>query len=342
MSSFDPVSLIETAYRLDGGLGEWKEEILEVAYQDLDVGLGTAIWEISVGEDGRPHTGGIVSKGRAKEPMAELIRQTTAAFGDPDIQRHFRSDLVFGTASERMADYYDDFTEDPTYQRYAHPYGVYDFRGILITDPSGTALALGAVLGEVDSTSVEQRERWARLGAHIAAGYRLQRSQLESSPEAEDVDAILTPTGELEAATSQEAKHPEMREALKRRVRSIDHARGELRHTEPDEAVELWKGLLAGRYSLVDYVDSDGRRFVLARRNEPSVDKPRPLSSRERQVIHYAALGHSNQLIAYELGLADSTVATLLNRGLDKLGLESRFQLIQLAAALHSEAGVQE
>jgi DNA-binding CsgD family transcriptional regulator len=52
------------------------------------------------------------------------------------------------------------------------------------------------------------------------------------------------------------------------------------------------------------------------------------LSGREQQVVLQAIQGHSNKLIAIELGLTESTVATHLRRALGKLGLRSRRELI--------------
>lgn len=48
------------------------------------------------------------------------------------------------------------------------------------------------------------------------------------------------------------------------------------------------------------------------------------MSPREEQVLAHAALGHSNKLIAYELGLAHSTVRVLLARASAKLGARGR------------------
>jgi hypothetical protein len=80
------------------------------------------------------------------------------------------------------------------------------------------------------------------------------------------------------------------------------------------EAVEIWRGLVAGLWSLVDHIDTDGRRYLVAHRNDPTTPDPRALTERERQVVAYADLGQSNKLIAYQLGLSVSTVGVLLAR----------------------------
>jgi len=41
------------------------------------------------------------------------------------------------------------------------------------------------------------------------------------------------------------------------------HARGALRKRDPEEALRLWQGLIRGRWTLIDWFDTDGRRFVL-------------------------------------------------------------------------------
>jgi DNA-binding NarL/FixJ family response regulator len=45
--------------------------------------------------------------------------------------------------------------------------------------------------------------------------------------------------------------------------------------------------------------------------------------------VAQVALGHSNKLIAYDVGVSTSTVATLLARARAKLGVESRIALIR-------------
>jgi DNA-binding CsgD family transcriptional regulator len=84
--------------------------------------------------------------------------------------------------------------------------------------------------------------------------------------------------------------------------------------------------------SLVDHCERDGRRLVLARRNRPDVNDPKALAPRERDVLAYAALGHSNKYIGYMLGLAPSTVAEHLLRAERKLGVGSRGEVIRLLA----------
>jgi hypothetical protein len=163
--------------------------------------------------------------------------------------------------------------------------------------------------------------QWARVSVHIAAGLRLSR-KLSALPTAEPntatADAILTPAGRVEHANGP-ATSRTARESLKAGARAVERARGPLRRRDPLEAIEIWRGLVAGLWSLVDHFDTDGRRYLVAHRNDPTTPDPRALTERERQVVAYADLGQSNKLIAYQLGLSVSTVAVLLARAREKL-----------------------
>src|SRR5262249_38062404 len=98
----------------------------------------------------------------------------------------------------------------------------------------------------------------------------------------------------------------------------------------------------SGEWSLVDHFEASGRRYLLARRNDPQVAQPRALTLRERQVLAYAAVGHSQKFIAFELGLAPSTVAQHLTSGMRKLGVKSRLDLARFFTGEEPEAEAQE
>ena len=115
-----------------------------------------------------------------------------------------------------------------------------------------------------------------------AAGWRAPRPQTP----------CLTPGGRVEhahgVATSRAA-----RESLKAGTQAIERARGPLRRRDPAEAVEVWRGLVSGLWSLVDHFDTDGRRYLVAHRNDATTPDPRALTERERQVLAYAETSDS-------------------------------------------------
>jgi DNA-binding CsgD family transcriptional regulator len=141
------------------------------------------------------------------------------------------------------------------------------------------------------------------------------------------VEAVLEPTGKLQDAAGA-AKADAARQLLKEAVRGVERVRGG-RRVDEDEVLSNWAPLLRTRWTLVDHFESDGRRYILARENTPIARGPKSLTARERQVVGYAALGHSSKLIAYELGIAYSTVRVLLSRAAAKLGAASREDLVR-------------
>lgn len=113
----------------------------------------------------------------------------------------------------------------------------------------------------------------------------------------------------------------------------------------PEHARTAWE-----RLSVVESVERDGRRLLVARPNAPlrngdplaaaesanrrQPEHPRRLSAMESRVVRALADGHTNKLIAYELGLATSTVATLLARAARKLGCKSCIELTRAGRTL--------
>lgn len=94
--------------------------------------------------------------------------------------------------------------------------------------------------------------------------------------------------------------------------------------------MELWRALILGRWSLVDHRDSDGKRFLLARRNEPGVVGLTALNASERRTAAMFSMLGSVKLVAYELGLAPSTVSEELKSAARKLGCGNRAELAGL------------
>ncbi len=93
---------------------------------------------------------------------------------------------------------------------------------------------------------------------------------------------------------------------------------------------EMWAALIEGRLTLVDWFDDDGRRFVVAKRNERAA---RRLSDVERTVVNAVATGRAQKVVAYELGLSAATVSDALSRAIEKLGLSGATELARVAAA---------
>jgi len=63
------------------------------------------------------------------------------------------------------------------------------------------------------------------------------------------------------------------------------------------------------------------------------------LTARERDVVARALRGCANKVIAYDLGLAHSTVRVLMARAAIKLGAHSREELLRIAGELVRQDG---
>jgi len=208
-----------------------------------------------------------------------------------------------------------------------HPLGLRDALSVRTADAQSRGCVVNFGLTRCMRLTAPERMRWSRVATHVAAGMRLRQKVAEAATP----EAVLRPDGRVEHA--EPAAQPKAaREALRTAARSVDRARSRLRREDADAALELWKGLFAGRWSLVDRFESDGRRYILARRNDPDAPGHAALSRRESQVASFAAKGHGNKLIAYELGLAVSTVANHLATACRKLGLRSRLELSAMLA----------
>src|SRR5262249_42504293 len=141
-------------------------------------------------------------------------------------------------------------------------------------------------------------------------------------------EAVLDPDGRVHDASGT-ARTPLARELLRRAGIALEESRGQLRTVDPDASLEGPPALVGARWSLIDRVELDGKRYIVARETPPAAPGPDALSARERQVVAYAKLGHHNKLIAYELGIADSTVRVLLSRAAAKLGVRTRRDLLR-------------
>ncbi|HEY4117646.1 MAG TPA: helix-turn-helix transcriptional regulator [Byssovorax sp.] len=201
--------------------------------------------------------------------------------------------------------------------------------GIACLDGGGRGVGVVIPLRRVAERPLSDAERdvWGRVAAHVATAARLRR---RSAGDEAPIEAVVTPSGRVEhavgAATSARA-----REILRAAAVSQDRARARgVMGRDLAFATEHWRALVAGRWSLVDAFERDGRRYLVARANEPRVGGHARLTAREAQVASYVALGHANKLIAYELGLSPATIAGHVARAQKKLGATSRAELVLL------------
>jgi DNA-binding CsgD family transcriptional regulator len=200
-------------------------------------------------------------------------------------------------------------------------FGAKDVIAINGLDTSGYGVFVGALVPTDIEMPPDHAALYERIATHLASAMRL-RQRAPKEPQ-----AVLDPTGKVVDASGDAALN-EARAALSLATARIEEARGPLRRGDPGRAVGGWKGLVAARWTLVDRFERDGKRYVIAQQNAHEINPSADLSARELAVLAAAAAGHHDKLIAYELGLAPSTVRVLLFRAIRKLGAANRAEAI--------------
>ena len=323
MPRFQPIALIESAYSLEAREREWLAGMAESARTMIGLrNLGAYALSYDASDVARCSFSPIATAGIDDPDLYRILAE--------DIPRGFRSDPVSVEAVFRRIPYGPARRLPLTGTARAGlemlvRIGARDILGLNGVNVDGRGVHVGVVFPRRLSRSLEP-ETLARLSTHLAASYRL-RSRLGNGSALERAEAVLQPDGHIHHATGP-ARLREAREALAAAARRIDRLRSACRH-EPERAVAQWRALVDARWSLVDHFESDGRRFVLAQRNDPDIGPFALLTTRERQVVALAAMGHANKMIGYELGISVSTAGVLLSRAAKKLGAPSRATLIQ-------------
>jgi DNA-binding CsgD family transcriptional regulator len=314
----DIVSVVEAVYAPMESEAEWLEGLLAAVEPEISEGMGVFAYTYDASR--LPIQVGVFS-GRNTPITREAAVATAQGMDENYVARTWRA-LSFALASEDTP-----LTELPA----ASPLldlGIHDMVNVNGYEPSGIGVAFHAPLPRQREPQPHERWKWTRVATHVAAAWRLRTRRLAG----ELPSAILSPNGKLEHA-ERNAKDDSSRALLREAVQRIEQARGRMRTRDPDGSLELWKCLVDARYTLVDRFEHDGRRYIVAHDNAGVAPHPEVLAPRERQVVAAAAGGRTNKLIAYELGLGDSTVRVLLARAAKKLQVTSRKELVALYLA---------
>jgi hypothetical protein len=312
------ISLIETTYRISESTEQWLEALAVAASRALGSTQGAMAFRYDAGPGDWVRTGPPAFHRLAPQFGHDLLNQPDAP---PQVAQAMAQEFKLARfhtlrgLGERLG-------LSSVFGAVLERHRIDDLLCINGLDPSGRGCML-TIADRKRSHSPRSVHIFQRLAAHISAGNRL-RATLDSLGQAFDpvsaAEAILSPNGKVEHATAA-AEPRSAREALRDALVRIDKARSE--RDDARRSVDLWRGLVAGRWSLVEHFERDGKRYYLAHKNDPELAENRGLTPRERLVLGYAEFGHSNKLICYALGLSSSTVSTLLNRGRKKLGILS-------------------
>jgi DNA-binding NarL/FixJ family response regulator len=322
------LEMLERVYRVEATPREWLRGVFDVIAPQLDSGMGVSAYYVDASRPDTFETSDFLARGGL--PLKSLRARFEAWRRDVPVavKRHVH---LFGPCGHAV-----DIPPMPSLghvERVTRPaHGIPDMLGLNALDATGRGCTFAAPRNSQQRRLAPARVRlFTRLAAHIATGARIARTLREQRASLiGTADALIESSGKLAHASPAAVRS---REALRHAAMHLDRARTRASRIDPDEVTHLWQALVAGRWSLVDHFDRDGRRYFVVRSNAPEVARA-PLSEREAQVAGAAAIGHANKVIAYELGISASSVATHLKRAAEKLGVRSRVQLIAAFNAL--------
>jgi DNA-binding CsgD family transcriptional regulator len=318
----DPIGLVEAAYRWTPDTASWLDGLVE-ASQAYDVGGGVAAYTISITREKR------ASEARGSEAAlksAMQMRRATEKFPLAIAKLAYAPTEHVGNVGFRLARLSRESGVDLQPITKSLP----PAWALLAGDPERESLALvfprAGTVGSVDEAFPHRdRKHLGHVGAHIGAALRL-RALLQPST-TEHADAVLAPDGAVLHARG-DTKEKDVRTSLARAVMRSERARGKMRRSDPDEAIKQWTALVQGRWTLVDTIETDGKRFVLARANPVHARDPIALTTEESAVAWLAACGHSYKYIAYELGFTLGVTTSRLRSAMKKLRVKSRSELL--------------
>jgi DNA-binding CsgD family transcriptional regulator len=323
----DPIQLVEAVYALAGDERQWLDHVTETFRPNLARGHGILAYTYDVTHPQRIAIRSTVCCDMDPALFAARagveLPESEQAFVVPILRTGFvgtvlRSPRLLrrtGLNERRIGEFKGGLGN------FFREWNIVDECWINAQDPTYFGCCFIVPSNQRGRWAPREAAQWRCVAAHVSAAFRIRRHFASADAAGSgpfSPEAILTPEGRMEHADRPAQGHG-VRDTLRRAVLAFDKARGPLRHREPERAIALWQALVAGRWSLLDRFDSDGRRYVVAHRNDASFPDLRGLTMRQRQIASYAALGYSNKVIAYQLGLSTSTVSEHLARARSKL-----------------------
>lgn len=320
----DVLELVEALYDVDAPQKKWLRRIAErtqAAFPQSSIGAYALTYDASDVE--KASFGKPVVVGTDDDAVMRLLTKEVPPFyrSRPHLVEAIFRRVGYGPSTQLPFQPGDA----ETVHRMLARAGVGEILGINGVNIDGRSVHAGVLVSKplksVDPTAL------ARLSTHFAAGARLRR-RLEAGKETpvDAAEAVLDEDGKVLHASGK-AKLREARAALSDAAARLGRLKKQTRR-DPERALAQWRALVDARWSLVDHFEKDGKHFVLAERNDPALGPLALLSDRELQVVALAAVGHANKMIAYELGIAVSTVGVLLSRAAARVGAKSRSALV--------------
>jgi hypothetical protein len=261
-SSFDRalLSTVDAAYQLDGSTDDWLRRIVHCARPALAPDLGVIGTTMRLQADRGPtFTSAMVTTGNVPAGVVDFIRALSGEHMPDYVQAAIVSRATLDTASS-------------AYERPPRTCPVSRLRAARSPSPARHSRP---------ARRAGLRRRRARV--HAARELR-QGHRPAATPEralgARDGSRVRGPAPARRARVARGRDRAWRSRRPRRRGRQAwRRARGAARRRDRDRPRAQ-----PSRWSLVEAFESDGRRYLVARKNDPKVDYPRALSERERQV----------------------------------------------------------
>jgi DNA-binding CsgD family transcriptional regulator len=295
-------------------------QILEVAHESTGAGWGTDVSEALTRSGGgamsgtalmtyRPSEGGLQPLHPLSHSLWELIGIGQAALSSEQAARVYAPQATAVTATSVYGG-----PPPATFKSALRGLGMADFLGV--TAPLGQAgsFSIGTGLMHAHSLGEDARHRLAALALRLRAVWQVR--QAFDAGSGLPLASSAPPTARARSAQADRA----LARAI--RVRGDDTAA---------EAINAWTALLREGWLVVSTGhQGETQRVVLTRNPGHDGVEPFGLTRRERQVVDLVASGLSNKEVGYELNVPETSVATILLRARQKLGVGSRLELVQL------------
>jgi len=204
--------------------------------------------------------------------------------------------------------------------------GARDLLGMLGYPARGWAFAMFVAVGDAPITP-HLLATLRRLRIHIEAGMRLR---MFCSREAV---AVIRPDGRLEHMNT-DALERTTCALLEAQAAAIERARSAKGRADSHRALAVWNALVDGRWSVVERVDSDGKRHYHAFENAPHIHALRALSRTQALVCSLSLQGLVGKEVAYSTGLSQSSVSSNLSSAALRLGFAGPAELLRVGAQL--------
>jgi DNA-binding NarL/FixJ family response regulator len=209
-----------------------------------------------------------------------------------------------------------------------------DFVGTVVRVGAGRFAMAGSGMAEKTSLPRSEPRMYRAINRLLAINLRV-RDALEGGSALELGDAVCGPDGSLLEARPAALQTRDARRALAELVRMRERKLG-FSPLSDAEALARWQDLSAGRYAMLDHVDTDQRRYIVCFRVEADSADTFALSPIEQTVLEQILSGARNKSIASMLGVSSPHVSGVAQRALRKLGVRSFAELTGVLRARNS------